>query len=139
MKDPLAFFAPRGFRPSAGSARGVNSFSPPRRCPAQRAPAWAADAANPLSDSRATISELPADAPTAAHRSTPGVTILVVASGGSPPSSMFAQALDPPEALDGLGMVARHIGEIGAGHRFRRTAAAGARRTGVILTAETTR
>jgi hypothetical protein len=52
---------------------------------------------------------------------------------------MFAQALDPPEALDGLGMVARHIGEIGAGHRFRRTAAAGARRTGVILTAETTR
>ena len=29
--------------------------------------------------------------------------------GGSVPSSMFAHALDPPEALDGLGMVARHI------------------------------
>ena len=57
--------------------------------------------------------------------------MLVVASGASVPSSVFAHALDPPEALDGLGMVARHIGEIGAGHRFRRTAAAGARRTGV--------
>ena len=55
----------------------------------------------------------------------------VVASGASVPSSVFARALDPLEALDGLRMVARHIGEIGAGHRFRPTAAAGACRTGV--------
>jgi hypothetical protein len=47
------------------------------------------------------------------------------------PSSMFTRALDPPETFGGLGVVARHIGEIGAGHRFRRTAAAGACSTGV--------
>ena len=56
--------------------------------------------------------------------------MLVVASRASVPSSVLAHALDPLEALDGLRMVARHIGEIGAGHRFRWTAAAGARRTG---------
>jgi hypothetical protein len=62
----------------------------------------------------------------------PNVTMLVVASRGSVPSRVFAHALDPPdEALDGLGMVARHISEIGAGHRFRRTTAAGACSTGV--------
>jgi len=57
--------------------------------------------------------------------------MLVVASRASVPSSVLARALDPLEAHHRLGLVARHIGEIGAGHRFRRTAAAGARRTGV--------
>jgi cytochrome c biogenesis protein CcmG/thiol:disulfide interchange protein DsbE len=57
--------------------------------------------------------------------------MLVVASRASVPSSVLARARDPLEARDGLGMVARHIGEIGAGHSFRGTAAAGARRTGV--------
>ena len=46
------------------------------------------------------------------------------------PSSGFAHALDSPEAPDGLGMVARHIGVIGAWHRFRRTTAAGTGSTG---------
>jgi hypothetical protein len=50
--------------------------------------------------------------------------MLVVASGASVPMSAFA-ALDPPKARDWPGMVARHIGVIGEGHRFRSTAAAG--------------
>jgi hypothetical protein len=57
--------------------------------------------------------------------------MLVVAIGGSVPSSVVAHAFHPPEALDGPGMVARHIGKIGAGHRFRRTAATGTCSTGV--------
>ena len=55
--------------------------------------------------------------------------MLVVASGASVPMSAFA-ALDPPEARDWPGMVARHIGVIGEGHRFRSTAAAGVCSTG---------
>jgi hypothetical protein len=57
--------------------------------------------------------------------------MLVVAGGISVPSSMFARAPGPPEAVEGLGMIARHIGEIGHRHRFRPTAAAGACGTGV--------
>ena len=57
--------------------------------------------------------------------------MLVVASGGSVPSSVLAHGPDPIEPLYGSGTVARHISEIGAGHCFRWTAAVGARRTGV--------
>ena len=55
----------------------------------------------------------------------------IVASGSSVPSRVFAPALGPPEAVDGLRMIARHIGIIGARHRFRPAAAAGVCRTGV--------
>jgi hypothetical protein len=55
--------------------------------------------------------------------------MLVVASGASVPMSAFA-ALDPLEARDWTGMVTRHIGVIGKGHRFRSTAAAGVCSTG---------
>src|SRR5271167_3916140 len=57
--------------------------------------------------------------------------MLVVASVGSVPSRVFAPALGPSDAAEGLRMVARHIGEIGARHRFGRTATAGACGTGV--------
>ncbi len=57
--------------------------------------------------------------------------MLVFASGGSVPSKVLAPAPGRPEAVDGLRMVARHIGVIGARDRFRPTAAAGACSTGV--------
>ena len=56
--------------------------------------------------------------------------MLVFASGGSMPSKVFAPARGPPEAVDGLRMVARHIGVIGARDRIPPTAAAGACSTG---------
>ena len=57
--------------------------------------------------------------------------MLFFASGGSVPSKVFAPARGPSEAVDGLRMVARHIGVIGARDRFRPTAAAGTCSTGV--------
>ena len=63
--------------------------------------------------------------------------MLVVVSRASVPSRVLAHTLDPLEAFDGLGMIARHVGESDAGHRFRWTAAMGARRTGVYDRRET--
>ena len=54
----------------------------------------------------------------------------VSARWASVPPDIFVQFFDPPELLGWLARIARHIGEVGAGHRLRRTATVGARYPG---------
>ena len=46
-----------------------------------------------------------------------------------PPPNMLARVFDLSERLGRLGPIARHVGEVGARHRLRGTAAAGVRRS----------
>ncbi len=50
----------------------------------------------------------------------------VSASGALVPSDIVVQFFDPLELLGRLVRIARHIGEVGTRHRFRRAAAVGA-------------
>lgn len=54
----------------------------------------------------------------------------VSARGALVPSDILVQFFDPLELLGRLVRIARHIGEVGARHRLRRTATVGARYAG---------
>ena len=62
----------------------------------------------------------------------------VSARGALVPPNILVQFFDPPELFGWLARIARHVGEVGAGHRFRRTATVGARYPANVETASRT-